>query len=192
MKARTLVGANFRNLAVMVAGGATFAVMLAAGVVAKFGDAVSAEASGVAATADDAMPSTVEDYSYPGAAQVLAERGIKLHRGDGHIMLADCGADPNNPPPDLILVQSYNLNVPGNPNYCFKATGSSGYLELEIAQAYFVRGENGRTISAKVETKDEPTVIDVERVDPGEWQPVGESQSRGEATILELRFPYQS
>lgn len=184
--------ATFRNLAVLVAGGATFAVMLTAGAVMKFGGAQSAEANGAAAAVDDTIPSAVEDYSYPGAAQVLAERGIKLHRGDGHIMLTDCGADPNRPPLDLILVQSYNLNVPGNPNYCFKATGSSGYLELEISQAYFVRGENNRTISAKVETKDEPTVVDVERVDPGEWQPVGESQLRGEATILELRFPYQS
>jgi hypothetical protein len=31
-------------------------------------------------------------------------------------------------------------------------------------------------------------VIEVERVDPGEWEAVG--SGGGDATILELRFPY--
>ena len=48
-----------------------------------------------------------------------------------------------------------------------------------------------QAVSAKVRTAESSgsTVIDVERVDPGEWQPVGVGQSRGDATVLELRFP---
>jgi len=107
-------------------------------------------------------------------------------------MLAGCGANPNLPPADLILVQSLKPDFPAGPNFCFKATGTEGYLTMEIPDAYFVRGENGRTIAAKVETHDNPTVVETEKVEPGEWQPVGVGQSRGSATILELRYPFGS
>src|SRR5262249_5888829 len=39
--------------------------------------------------ADSAPPAAVEDYGYPGADHVFAEKGIRLKRGDGHILLAD-------------------------------------------------------------------------------------------------------
>jgi hypothetical protein len=136
------------------------------------------------------QPATVESYDYPGAAQVLAERGIHLHRGDGHIVLVNCGPDPNSPPADMILIQTYDSQLPGDPNFCFKATGTSGYLTMEIPLSYLIRGDNNHTIAATVETLDNPTTIETERVDPHEWQPVGIGQSRGDATILELRFPY--
>ena len=35
-------------------------------------------------------PALVEDYAYPGADRILTEKGIKLKRGDGRILLADC------------------------------------------------------------------------------------------------------
>jgi hypothetical protein len=130
----------------------------------------------------------VENGSYPGAARVLAERGIKLITGDGHIMLADCGPDPDQPPSDLILVQSLDQSLPAGANFCFKATGPHGYLTMEIPQVYFVRGENTRTIAAKVETHDATPVVETFQVDPREWQPLGIGQSRGDATVLELRF----
>ncbi|WFF00295.1 hypothetical protein [Micromonospora sp. WMMD964] len=142
--------------------------------------------------AEDTPPSIVEDYSYPGAAQVLAQRGIKLIKGDGHITLVSCGSTPNNPPADLILVQSNDLTLPAGINFCFKATGTTGLLTMEIPQVYFVRGDSTRTIAAKVEVKDEPTVVEVEEVIPAEWQPVGVGQGRGDATILELRYPFTS
>lgn len=142
--------------------------------------------------AEDAPPSIVEDYSYPGAAQVLAQKGIKLIKGDGHITMVDCGSNPKNPPVDLILVQSNDLTLPGGVNFCFKATGSAGWLSMEIPKVYFVRGNSTNTIAAKVEVKDDPTVVEVEKVEPGEWQPVGPGQARGEATVLELRYPFTS
>ncbi|MBB5476297.1 hypothetical protein [Micromonospora parathelypteridis] len=143
-------------------------------------------------SAEDTPPSIVEDYSYPGAAQVLAQRGIKLIKGDGHITLVDCGSRPNNPPEDLILVQSNDLTLPGGSNFCFKPTGASGLLTMEIPKVYFVRGDNTNTLAAKVEVKDDPTVVEVEEVTPLEWQPVGVGQERGDATILELRYPFTS
>ncbi|MFC5922792.1 hypothetical protein [Micromonospora vulcania] len=143
-------------------------------------------------SAEDAPPSIEEDYSYPGAAQVLAQKGIKLIKGDGHITLVDCGSNPNRPPDDLILVQSNDLTLPGGINFCFRAKGSSGLLTMEIPKVYFVRSDDTRTIAAKVEVADDPAVVEVEEVKPKEWQPVGVGQERGDATLLELRYPFTS
>ncbi len=145
----------------------------------------------VAAPAEP-LPSIVEQRDYPGAAAILAERGITLKKGDGHLLLVDCGPDSNNPPPNIILVQTYELDRPGGADACFKATGASGWLTMEISKVYTIRGENSRTVAAKVEVKEDPAVVEVERVDPGEWQPVGVGASRADAVLLELRFPYTS
>jgi hypothetical protein len=150
--------------------------------------------AGAVAAADadadaDTPSSIVEDYSYPGADQVLQQRGIKLIKGDGHIMLADCGADPDHAPADLILVQSYGFGRPGGPNACFKTTGTSGYLTMEIAQVFTIRGNDTLAVSAKVSIAQSPAVVEVEKVDPREWQPIGAGANRPDATILELRFP---
>ena len=122
----------------------------------------------------------------------MQERGITLKKGDGHIALVDCGPNPNNPPADVILVQTYDIDRPGGPDACFKATGASGSLTMEITQIYLIRGENNRTVAAKVEVLEDPAVVEVERIDPGEWQGVGVGANREEAVLLELRFPYTS
>lgn len=166
---------------------------------AAFGGAVAVTLAGVVtfvagkpSLAEDAPSSLVADFSYPGAAEVESERGIKLIKGDGSITLADCGSDPNRPPADLILVQSNDFSLPGGRNFCFRPKGESGYLTMEIPKVYFIRGDDINTVAAKVEVKDDPTVVEVEQVDPGEWQPVGLGQARGDATVLELRFPFDS
>jgi hypothetical protein len=169
-----------RKLPLMVALGAAGAVVLSGSVAALADDPA------------DTPPSLVEDFSYPGAAQLESTRQIKLIKGDGHIMLADCGSDPNLPPKDLILVQTTRPGVPADTNFCFKATGSSGLLTMEIGDVYFIRGEEGRTIAAKVEVHDATPVTETEQIDPGEWQPIGIGQSRGAATLLELRYPFTS
>lgn len=43
-----------------------------------------------ATAAADAQTILVEDFSYPGAAQIQAQYGITLTSGDGHIVFADC------------------------------------------------------------------------------------------------------
>lgn len=176
-----------KTLAVVVAGVATLGVTAGVGVLRA-----TAAAPGPAAAEEQS--SLVEDFTYPGAAKVLAERGVTLKSGDGNLMLADCGADPNLPPADLILVQSNDLSLPGNPNFCFKATGSSGFLTLEIPQVYFIRGENSRTITATIEVApvsdpDDPSVVKEATVAPGAWKPVGIGASEGQALLLELRYP---
>jgi hypothetical protein len=148
-----------------------------------------AVAQSSAAQAEDTPPSIVEDFAYPGADHIT---GVKLIKGDGHIVLADCGADPNLPPEDLILVQTSKVGNPDETNFCFKATGTSGYLTMELDEVYFIRGDGDRTVAAKVEVQDATPVTETEEVEPGEWQPVGVGQSRGTATLLEIRYPFAS
>ncbi|MEU4161676.1 hypothetical protein [Actinoplanes sp. NPDC026670] len=164
---------------------------LAAGVAGTVVLGGSAMALAENAAADDA-PSLVEDFSYPGAAAIEADRGIKLIKGDGNLVLVDCGADPNLPPADVILVQTTAVGSPDKTNHCFKASGTSGVLTMEIGEVYFIRGEAQRTVAAKVEVQDATPVTETEQVDPGEWQPIGIGQGRGEATLLELRYPFTS
>ncbi|WP_228978070.1 hypothetical protein [Streptomyces sp. DH12] len=74
----------------------------------------------------------METFDYPQAAKVLDEQGIKLIKGDGHILLADC-ADARD-----IQVQT-SLQHPGQTTrgqYCFKVTGSAGFLTLELPKVY--------------------------------------------------------
>ncbi|MFF8383908.1 hypothetical protein [Streptomyces kanasensis] len=76
----------------------------------------------------------VENFDYPHASQILTEQGIKLIKGDGHILVADCAEAAD------IKVQT-SLIHPGQTTrgqYCFKVTGSgkSGFLALELPKVY--------------------------------------------------------
>jgi hypothetical protein len=126
--------------------------------------ATPAPAAAHAATApiaDEAPGYAVEDFNYPGADKILADQGITLKRGDGHIVLAACGSEEG-----LIHVWAR-----GMAEICFRATGTSGYLSMEIPSVYGVEGG------------DEPAQVDLTvddqtqtyGVDPGLWTPVGES-----------------
>lgn len=130
------------------------------------------------AALEETPPPAVEDYSYPGAAEILAERGIKLIRGDGHIvLLEDC------PVGDRILVWSRVASTP----FCFKAKGATGYLTLELEQAYFISAGSGHSLTAKV-TVDGVTEppITVPK-DGGQGLGEGENPEKGPATLLEIR-----
>jgi hypothetical protein len=156
----------------------------AVGTVLAVSAAAHADADAAAVPAD-----LVEDFNYPGAAQVLTDRGIKLLRGDGHLTLADCGADPDHAANNLIVVQSFDDDFPNGPSFCFQAVGTTGVLTMEIPNVYLVRSDASRVVAAKVSVADEPTVVETEQVDPLEWQGVGIGQERGEAVLLELRYP---
>lgn len=78
--------------------------------------------TGSGKTADMAMPSTVETFDYPDAAKILKEKNLKLKRGDGHIVLADCGSAPN-------LMQFIGRD---QDDFCFRTIGDNGYLSLEV------------------------------------------------------------
>ncbi|MFI6307122.1 hypothetical protein ACIBCH_35000 [Amycolatopsis thailandensis] len=97
---------------------------------------LSAGAAGpaVGAPADDVPSSIVEDYSYPDASKILAERGITLIKGDGHILLADCvpgGAGQ-------IVARSTAFEAA----ICFRVTASVGRLTMSIPEVYSIKGDS--------------------------------------------------
>jgi hypothetical protein len=133
----------------------------------------------VAAQADDAEQSTslVEDYSYPGAAAIEAAHQIKLISGDGHITLAECGSAA-----DLITVESYN-NV-NEASYCFKVSGTQGYLRLEIPKVFFIwSGEDQVTATVTVGGVQDPPVV----IAPNDGESVGAADPKNHAVLLELK-----
>ncbi|TVP35038.1 hypothetical protein A3L22_09410 [Streptomyces griseus subsp. griseus] len=127
-------------------------------------------------------PSTVEDYTYPGAEDILATKGIKLKKGDGHILLADC--DPN---AKQIQVMTVADEATGRADqYCFRSTARTGYLTLELPRVFFLElMTSEQPISADVMAGDKKTTVDVEA---GGFANVGEGVVGGaRSTLVELR-----
>ncbi|MFJ7081749.1 hypothetical protein ACIQU8_00705 [Streptomyces griseus] len=125
--------------------------------------------------AADLVPSIVEDFKYPNADKIEEERGIVLKRGDGHITLTECSSDES-----LMVVYSR-----ANGLVCFRVTGKTGYLSLEIPAVYGIKG------SASHETDITLTAVDDEQnvaLAKNEWKGVGQAtdpQGR-DHTLIEL------
>lgn len=134
----------------------------------------SAQAEGAAQAAADGMPAIVEDFNYPGADRVLAERNITLKRGDGRITLVDCS-------------EAWNIKVESrldNNGYCFLATTDEGWLTLELPDAWGVWAED-HPVTATLTAEGKETVVNVPSND---YKPVGESGETGLRSVLvELR-----
>ncbi|ODA73175.1 MULTISPECIES: hypothetical protein [unclassified Streptomyces] len=119
------------------------------------------EAPPMAAVAEGDPGYAVEDFAYPQADKILEEQGILLKRGDGHIVLAACDSGTG-------LLKVYTRN---NSTVCFRTTGDSGYLSLELPAVY---GVQTNAYQADLHT----TVEDEEHqyeVDPNSFAPVGEA-----------------
>lgn len=136
----------------------------------------------------DPLPSAVELGAYPGAAEILEQHSIRLLRGDGHIVWADCAT----PPVDNIGVIKVRTTEPigpgGNGLACFKATAPTGWLAMEVPAVYEIRGDGQRTgtghpLTADVITEDgDRTTV---RVNPSGSTQVGIGASPdGESTTL--------
>ncbi|WP_426368606.1 hypothetical protein [Streptomyces sp. E-08] len=125
--------------------------------------------------ADEGPGYAVEDFGYPDADKILTERHITLKRGDGHIVLADCGSAT-----DLFEVWSRDKD-----KICFKVSGTRGYLALEIPTVFAVKGN---TYSAQVDmtTGTEEKTFDVNK---NSWTPVGESadEQGRDFMLMEIR-----
>jgi hypothetical protein len=106
---------------------------------------VSAVVWGAMARADDppAPSSLVEDFSYPGAAAILAAQNVKLISGNGKIMIADC-SNPPNAAVTFIYVYTSDLTVNGGDPVCFRVLGTPGVLTMEVPAVFEIRGD-GRT-----------------------------------------------
>ena len=145
--------------------------------------APAATASGSVAMAADrraaaaSSTSIVEDYTYPGRDQILAEKGVKLYSGDGHILLVDCSAAG-----DKILVETYEHEQ----NVCFQLTGAHGFLSLEIGRTVFLYSEN-KPVVATVQLAGETEPSDPQTVNPNTWTTFGEAANLPPATLLEIR-----
>lgn len=164
MKARSAIA---RILATAVGAGA-LAWLVMAGAPASTG-------GGSTAVADEAPGYAVENYDYPGADRILAEQGITLKRGDGHIVLADCASQTG-----LLEVWARSQD-----KVCFRVTGNSGWLTLEIPSVYGIKG-NAYTTEVDMTVADEQTSYDI---DKNAWTAVGESadEQGREFMLVEIR-----
>ncbi|MFJ3905405.1 hypothetical protein [Streptomyces sp. NPDC090025] len=132
------------------------------------------------AQASDSMPNAVEDFGYPHADQILKDRGIKLIRGDGRLLLTECTDNWN------IQVKSNSPDVGSNFRFCFAASGNSGFLSLELKDVFIIQTD-GNAVRAKMANDSGTTTVDVPKDD---YKPVGEGDLPGggqKATLVELR-----
>ncbi|MEU8665279.1 hypothetical protein [Streptomyces anulatus] len=137
-----------------------------------------------AATAD--MPSLVEDFIHPGAERILQDRKIVLKRGDGNIMLKPGNGEggmnaclgANN-----VFVES-RLDKQG---FCFVTTGTTGYLTMEIPDAFFLWTQD-QPMQATVTADGKTTVYKAPENDVTE---IGETDTPGgekRSVLVELRI----
>ncbi|MCX4400051.1 hypothetical protein OG887_43890 (plasmid) [Streptomyces sp. NBC_00053] len=127
------------------------------------------------AVADEGPGYAIEDFAYPNADKILAEQKIKLKKGDGHILLATCDSEPG-------LLE---VNSRVNEKVCFRISGASGYLSLELPAVFGVRGNDYDTQVDMVVGTEEKTY----KVIKNGWTPVGETadpQGR-DFMLLEIR-----
>ncbi|MFI5560210.1 hypothetical protein ACIA2T_13115 [Amycolatopsis japonica] len=135
--------------------------------------------------ADDLPPLAIEDFNYPQAAQIQAERGFLLKRGDGHIvLLATCPADTTDP--DLLRIAE--RGQPGSGYVCFHVSGKTGHLTVEMPSVYGV--DSGNFTTDVVLTPDDGTATKTYKVPPNGYAGVGESDptgTGGEYTLVEIK-----
>lgn len=135
----------------------------------------AASGAGMKAVGDEGPGYAIEDFGYPNADRILAEQNITLKRGDGHILLADCASGPG-----LLEVWPRKKD-----KVCFRVTGTSGYLTLEIPSVFAVMG-NAYSAQVDMTVGSEEKTFDI---DKNTWTPVGESadEQGREFMLMEIR-----
>jgi hypothetical protein len=132
------------------------------------------------AASGDTPPSAVEDFQYPGAEKILETKKIKLLRGDGHILLADC-----NNAVAQIKVMTNAVDPSGSAGtICFQANAKTGYLTLEIPRVFYLETSDHAITAAITAAGKTQTVA----VPTDSFAPVGEGNPGGPHSVLvELR-----
>lgn len=138
-------------------------LLVTGGLSGASGEASAERVETVTPVAAEAPGYAVEDFNYPQADKILQERGITLKRGDGHIVLATCDSQTG-----LLEVWARSRS---NERICFRVTGNSGYLSLEIPSVYGVQG-NAYATKVDMTVEDEEKSFDITK---NTWTPVGES-----------------
>ncbi|MER5889597.1 hypothetical protein ABT160_37720 [Streptomyces sp. NPDC001941] len=135
-----------------------------------------------APAADASAPYAVETFDYPNASQILEQKMIKLIRGDGNIVLADCDSSDK---------AQINVQVTRGPDeqdkpklFCFRATAKSGFLTLEVPRVFYIETAD-HPVSAKLTTDagDSQTV----NVAKDDFESVGQGLGKPMTTLVELR-----
>ncbi|MFE6690831.1 hypothetical protein ACFVFQ_30710 [Streptomyces sp. NPDC057743] len=160
----------------IIATGAAVAACAAA-VVATTTSSHASDPGPSVSVADGQFDSAVEDFTYPGADKIEKEKGITLKRGDGHIVLADCSSGTG-------LMEVWSRK---NEKICFRTTGASGYLALEIPSVHIIKGSSDHSADVTLATpKAKPQEVEVSK---GQWTPVGESvdPEGREYVLVEIR-----
>ncbi|MGW9372986.1 hypothetical protein ACWGVR_23535 [Streptomyces xanthophaeus] len=171
MKAhKTLV----RTLAAATSAGALAWLAITGAVNGGATDGTATDNAAMKSIANEGPGFAVEDFGYPNADKILAERNIVLKRGDGHIVLADCGST------ELFEVWSREKE-----KICFKVTGTQGYLALEIPAVFAVKG-NSYSAQVDMTVGTEEQSFDVNK---NAWTPVGESadEQGRDFILMEIR-----
>jgi hypothetical protein len=165
--------------------------VLAAGAVAVgalFAFSANADATQTGIAADELPPPAVEDFNYPAVVQAeVAQYGIELIRGDGHIVyLGDCTGRTD---------ANLRLQGRGFPDYdgdgagdyiCFRVDGPTGYLKVSIPATNGIRTGNfdaevTMTLDGETHTYDAA---------PNGWTPIGETAEHDglDYTLVEIRI----
>jgi hypothetical protein len=143
------------------------------GGISAFGAASAAPQKAEPAAAAD-VPWAVEDFSYPGAAQIEQNQQIVLRRGDGHIRLTTCEGTPD------IEVKSRT----GQKTYCFDVDAKQGYLALELPDVIGLWTQE-HPVRATVTADGKKTTVEAEA---NGYQALGEGVDKGPRSVLvELR-----
>ncbi|MFV0136028.1 hypothetical protein ACLGIH_22935 [Streptomyces sp. HMX87] len=120
------------------------------------------EQAPVQTVADGEPGYAVEDFNYPQADKIEQELGIILKRGDGHITLAECGSAEG-------LLEVYSRQTQ---KICFRATGDSGFLTMEIPAVYGVKAGAEHDASLKLTADGETQNV---FADKNSFKPAGEA-----------------
>jgi hypothetical protein len=129
----------------------------------------------------------VEEFDYPGAADILKTKNVVLRKGDGHIPLIDCSTPASD---SLGRIEVESSRMDGGPNrLCFSVKGQSAWLTMEVPIVYSIDARDagtGTSATADLTTDDgKHTTVPLS---PTNSTPVGSGKPGGEPTVLmELR-----
>ncbi|MFJ4672753.1 hypothetical protein [Kitasatospora purpeofusca] len=126
---------------------------------------------------NSAAPPAVEDFNHPG---VSPYGGIKLLRGDGHILATSCAGSYQ-----IMVVSTAVPKEQGN-EICFRVTSTSGFLTVEIPGTFFLQTE-GHPVRATLDTEGTTRVVDLARNDMASVGSGSGTGSRTPTTLVELR-----
>jgi hypothetical protein len=142
-----------------------------------------------AAAAADGPSSLVEDYKYPGAAEILAQHNVELVSGDGHIVFVTSHPISDDVRCDVgqIAVEKHLNEEPWDVFYCFRTIGSAGVLKLKIPGTFGLRGGDKPVVATAQLADGKEKEYDVPAngsvaVDPGQ------GNEAPTAILVELRF----